>query len=274
MTDARFIYGTAGWSYPDWVGPFYPAGTPEKDFLARYAERFSAVEVDSTYYRIPTVKMTTNWARQTPDGFSFSPKMVGEITHERFLDGCDDLVAGFVHALAPLGDKLGPIVLQFPYFKKDTGVTLDSLLERLLPFLDTLPKEFRFAVEVRNKSFLKPALLDALRQRRTALVLVDHVWMPGPAEYSRIEGAFTADYVPIRLLGDRYGIEKLTQKWDQVVIDQGARLAAWAGLIRRALATKLDVQVFVNNHYAGHAPRSVLELADAVRDGLEGSDGP
>lgn len=260
----RFILGTAGWSYPDWVGPFYPEGTAERDFLARYAEHFSAVEVDSTHYRIPTVRMTENWARVTPDGFMFSPKMFGEVTHEKFLTDCDDLVEQYLNAMAPLGAKLGPIVLQFPYFKKDTGVTLDSLLGRLLPFLDKLPDDVRFAVEFRNKTFLKPPLLSALRERRVGLVLVDHIWMPAPAEYERIAGVFTTDFVPIRLLGDRYGIEKITKTWDKVVVDQGGRINAWAELVRRALATKLDVQVFVNNHYAGHAPRTALDLAEAV----------
>ncbi|HEY3245746.1 MAG TPA: DUF72 domain-containing protein, partial [Phycisphaerae bacterium] len=72
MASPRFIYGTAGWSYADWVGPFYPAGTTDRDFLQHYATRFPGVEVDSTYYRTPTVRTTEAWARCTPDTFMFS----------------------------------------------------------------------------------------------------------------------------------------------------------------------------------------------------------
>jgi uncharacterized protein YecE (DUF72 family) len=240
MRPPSFIHGTSGWCYNDWVGPFYPPGTPERKFLEFYATRFPGVEVDSTFYRIPSAKTADAWNKATPEGFLFSPKMVQEVTHERFLEGAGDVAARFLDALAPLGPKLGPVVLQFPYFKKAEGLTLDAFLARLLPFLDALPKPSAaksqisnlksqrnlksqitttgepqgessasaFAVEVRNKTFLKPALLDALRDRGTALVLNDHPWMPRPEEWLALPGVFTAPSVPIRLLGDRYAIER------------------------------------------------------------------
>jgi uncharacterized protein YecE (DUF72 family) len=260
------LYGTAGWSYDDWVGPFYEAGTPKSDYLRRYAEEFPAVEVDSTYYRIPSPKMTANWARSTPDGFLFSPKMVGEVTHERFLEECEELVERYVEALSPLGEKLGTVILQFPYFRKAKGITLDVFLERLLPFLDALPDTPRFAVEVRNKPFLKPALLDALRERDTALVLVDHPWMPSPKGYGEIEGILTSDHVPIRLIGDRYGIEKITKSWGKVVLDRSSRLRGWASLVGEALADGKRLRVFANNHYAGHGPATIRELVRLLEE--------
>ncbi len=175
MNARAFTYGTAGWSYQDWLGNFYPADTRETDFLSCYAQHFPGVEIDSTYYGIPSVRTVARWAEATPAEFLFSPKMVDQVTHERFLVDCGDLVRQYVDAMQPLGHKLGQVVLQFPYYKKADGVTLDEFLKRLLPFLDSLPEWPRFAVEVRNKTFLKTPLLQALRQRSVPMVLIDHI---------------------------------------------------------------------------------------------------
>jgi uncharacterized protein YecE (DUF72 family) len=260
----KFQYGTAGWSYTDWVGPFYPKGTRESDFLTHYGGRFGAVEVDSSYYRIPSERMTRAWDAKTHDRFVFVPKMVGDVTHKRFLEDCGDLTAKFLAAFGVLGPKLGPVVLQFRYFRKAEGVTLGVFLKRLLPYLDELPDGLKVAVETRNKAFLKPKLFDALRDRGAALVLVDHVWMPRPHEYLKMEEALTADFTVVRLLGDRKGIEKVTKKWDRVVEDKSERIAAWAEVIRAVVGKGVTVQAFANNHFAGHAPATIAELAGAV----------
>jgi uncharacterized protein YecE (DUF72 family) len=260
----RFFLGTAGWSYKDWVGPFYEPGTTPGEFLAAYTKRFGAVEVDSTFYRIPTRAMVEGWNRVTPDGFLFSPKMVRDVTHDRFLGKCGDLVREYLDAFEPLGDKLGPIILQFPYFKRDTGINLDIFLGRLLPFLGELDDPTRFAVEIRNRDFLRPPLFEGLRKHGVPLVLVDHAYMPPPRGWGKLEGALTTDRVPIRLIGDRYGIEKVTKTWEKEVLDQRPRLARWAELIRRALADGKTVTAFVNNHYAGHGPATAVRLREMV----------
>jgi uncharacterized protein YecE (DUF72 family) len=267
---ARFVHGTAGWSYKDWVGPFYEPGTPPGRFLARYAKRFPGAEVDATYYRIPTRKICEGWDRVTPDGFVFSPKLPGEITHKRFLEDCQDLVREFLDALEPLGPKLGQVIAQFPYFKRDSGLTLDIFLGRLLPFLDGLPEGVRFAVEVRNRDFLRPRLMESLAERNVALVLLDHAWMPPPRAWGKLEGAFTTDRVPIRLIGDRYGIEKITKTWEKVVVDKEDRLARWAEVIRKILDSGRSVTAFANNHYAGHGPATAIRLAELVGSVDEG----
>ena len=153
----------------------------------------------------------------------------------------------------------------FPYFKKAQGITLDVFLGKLLPFLDSVPKNVKFAVEVRNKPFLKPAFLQELKKRKTALVLIDHVWMPSPEKYMEMEGIFTASYVPIRFLGDRYAIEKVTKTWEKSVVDKSDRLKRWAEVIKHALASGLDVNAFANNHYEGHAPDTVHQLVEMVK---------
>jgi uncharacterized protein YecE (DUF72 family) len=265
MGVSKLIYGTAGWSYNDWLGHFYPRGTAPADYLARYARVFTGVEVDSTYYGIPSPHTVAGWAAATAETFRFFPKMVDQVTHERFLVDCGDLLHQFLDAMQPLGPRLGAIVLQFPYYRRDSGVTLKTFLARLLPFLDLLPGTIRFAVEVRNKTFLKPALLEELRRRRIALVLIDHVWMPSPADYlDRLRDLLTADFLPIRLLGDRYAIERTTTIWNRTVVDREPQLTDWARLIRRAMEEMLFVSAFANNHYAGYAPATARRLAELI----------
>lgn len=265
METARLIYGTAGWSYSDWLGLFYPRGTAPADFLASYARSFPGVEVDSTYYGIPSPHTVATWAAATPETFRFFPKMVETVTHQRFLVDCTELVDQFLEAMQPLGPRLGAIVLQFPYYRRDSGVNLHAFLDRLLPFLDTLPAGHRWAVEVRNKTFLKPALLKELRGRQMALVLIDHVWMPSPAEYlEQLDELMTTDFLPIRLLGDRYAMERVTTTWNRTVVDREPQLNDWARLIRLAMEQTLYVSAFANNHYAGYAPASARRLAEIV----------
>ena len=261
---ANFVHGTAGWSYGDWVGPFYHPGTRPGDFLARYAECFPGVEIDSTFYAIPAPRAVAAWARRTPEGFLFSPKMPRLITHELFLQGCEEPLAETLSALDALGDKLGPIVLQFPRFARGSGVDLAAFLGRLRGFLDRAPEHYRFAVEVRNREFLRPALFEALLARAVALVLVDHVAMPPPWKLLEAEALFTTDFVSIRLIGDRHGIERITKRWGEVVVDHDERLDAWAEIAARALAAGVDVNAFANNHYAGHGPATANALARRV----------
>lgn len=265
MSISRLVYGTAGWSYDDWLGLFYPRGTAPADYLARYARTFPGVEVDSTYYGIPSPRTVAGWASATPETFLFFPKMVDQVTHERFLVDCRDLVRRFLDAMQPLGERLGAIVLQFPYYRRDSGVNLKTFLAKLIPFLDDLPAGPRFAVEVRNKAFLKPALLDELRRRHIPLVLIDHVWMPSAGEYlDRLDDLLTADFLPIRLLGDRYAIERTTTTWNRTVVDREPQLTDWARLIRRSMEEMLFVSAFANNHYAGYAPATARRLAELI----------
>ena len=121
---ARARIGCTGWSYPDWVGPFYAPGTPASEWLTAYARAFDFVEVDSSFYAAPPRERVEAWARATPPGFTFSLKLPKSLTHERKLRDVDDEVGAFLVALAPLRreGKLGPLVAQLPpSFKRDTA---------------------------------------------------------------------------------------------------------------------------------------------------------
>ncbi len=142
--------GTAGWSYADWVGTFYPPGTASSAYLAEYARHLRVVEVDSTFYGIPRPDTVLRWAKATPEGFLFCPKMVRTVTHDKSLIDAEPETEAFLETLGLLGPRLGPVVLQFDYtFGPDRA-------EDLSRYLATLPSEVRFAVEIRNRGWLQP----------------------------------------------------------------------------------------------------------------------
>ncbi|HZL98728.1 MAG TPA: DUF72 domain-containing protein, partial [Planctomycetota bacterium] len=256
-----FLYGTSSWSEPSWVGPFYPPGAEPADFLRLYAEHFRTVEADVTYYRVPDARLVDGWRSRTPEGFVLSAKFPRSIVHAgqgAQPDGgrllvpahCEADCQAFLAAMERLGNRCGPLVLQFPYFNKSAFATRAPFLERLDAFLGRLPPRFRYAVELRNRTWLDASLCELLRRHRAALVLVDMSYMPHPAELATRLDPVTTDFVYARLIGDRKAVEARTKTFDRVVLDQGARLAAWAGLLA-GLRDRVDRGfIYANNHYA------------------------
>jgi len=249
--------GTSSWSSEDWVGTFYPPGTPPADFLSAYARHFDTVEVDSTYYRIPSESMVRNWLARTPTGFTFAAKFPQVITHEKVLQDCRQEISEFLRVMSLLEDRLGPLLLQFPYFNKKAFSGPDEFLARLSPFLDELPADFRYALEVRNKYWVNARLLDLLRKRRVALALIDHPWMTPISQLVRKLNVVTADFAYVRWLGDRKGIEEKTQHWDRIIIDREDDMLIWIPIIRQLLKRGIQVMGYFNNHYAGFGPGSI-----------------
>ena len=249
--------GTSSWSSEDWVGTFYPPGTKSSDFLGIYAQHFDTVEVDSTYYRIPSESMVRNWRLRTPPGFTFAAKFPQEITHEKVLHDCREELATFLGAMSLLEDRLGPLLLQFPYFNKKTFPNPEDFLARLRPFLEELPSGFKFALEVRNKYFVNAQLLDILHKKNIALALIDHPWMTPIAQLASKLDVVTADFAYIRWLGDRKGIEEKTQNWDRIIIDREDDMHIWIPIIRELLKRRIQVMGYFNNHYAGFGPGSI-----------------
>jgi len=257
--------GTASWSCSEWRGVFYAAKSKPADYITEYAQHFSTVEIDSTFYAIPSRSTVQAWRDKTPEGFIFSAKVPQIITHEKFMMDCPKEMEQFLDTMAILGDRLGPILLQFPYFARKTGVDLNAFLERLSPFLHSMPKaDFQFVVEIRNKTWLKPQLLDLLSQHQVPLALIDHPWMPGPAELFRIKGIITGPFAYIRWLGDRVAMEKITQRWDKSVIDRTSDLEQWLSPVHRLLKQQIPVYGYCNSHYSGYAPGDAKRFQDSI----------
>jgi len=253
----NLFLGTSSWSSEDWVGAFYPPGTPSAQFLEEYSRHFDTVEVDSTFYRTPSAAMVKNWRERTPPGFVFAAKFPQVITHEKVLVDCDAEVKEFLGVMDLLGDKLGPLLVQLPYFNRKAFAKPEDFFARMRPFVAKLPSGHAFALEIRNKGWLNEELLDVLRRKNVALALIDHPWMPRIEELARKLDPLTADFAYIRWLGDRKGIEEATKHWDRLVVGREREMECWIPEVRKLLARRLRVYAYFNNHYAGFAPGSI-----------------
>jgi len=263
--------GTSSFSAADWCGPFYPTDLPPQDFLTHYARSFRTVEIDATWHFMPNLKTVQAWGRKVPDGFVFAAKVPKGITHEKRLVGCEDDWNHFIETMEALGDKLGPLLLQFQYVAKrndpreyETG---DDFRRRIEAFLPYMPERFRYVVEVRNTKWLKPALTDLLRSRNIALALVDYVRMPRPEVWFDLCDPITADFGYVRFLGDHHAMDNLVSRlrergekgrdWDQLIVDRSREMREWVPILRRLTQRTGDVYAYFNNHYAGFAPGSI-----------------
>ena len=190
MGAMRYLIGTSGYNYPEWRGTFYPEKFATAKMLAFYAERFNTVEVNYTFYRIPTPALLEGWARGTPEDFTFTLKAPRRITHDSKLQRCEDLTQTFCRTATTLGSKLGVLLFQLPpTFKRDDAV--------LGEFLEVIPEGTRAAFEFRHASWHDEAVFDALRRRNLALCVADSEKMSTPL-------VATADYSYFRLRDEGY----------------------------------------------------------------------
>jgi uncharacterized protein YecE (DUF72 family) len=257
-TEPKIRVGTSAFTAAGWEGAFYPAGTQPRDFLAYYVTKFDTVEVDSTFYRIPARPIVTGWAAKTPPGFVFSLKIPQSITHEKCLEDCDEEFKTFVDTAEILGrEKLGPMLLQFPYFNRTKFNSGAEFLARLRPFLKKLPKDHQFALENRNKNWLDENFVQHLREHRVALAVIDQAWMPAITELTSRLDPITADFTYGRWLGDPKEIEEQTKVWDKTIMDRRAALSRWVDYCYQTTRRGIKVYAYAHNHYAGFAPATV-----------------
>lgn len=247
----HLFLGTSSWNHKDWTGEVYPPGVKSTEYLRHYAGKFRAVECDATWYAIPRVTSVERWRDLTPKGFVIAAKVPQSITHEKMLVGCKRELSAFLGVMDRLEDRLGPLLFQFPY-----AFQLDAF-DRLDGFLKTLPKGYRWAVEVRHRKWLDDRYYDMLSKHGVANVWLDLFYMP------RVDRV-TAEFVYVRWIGNRQQIEKQTKKWDRLVVDRSEELAWWAPRVKRVLKRKVPVYAFFNNHYAGFAPGSIAMFEKAV----------
>jgi uncharacterized protein YecE (DUF72 family) len=242
---AAIRLGAQGWSYPDWIGSFYPPGSKQEHFLPFYARVFDTVELDTTFYHPPRPAVARSWERNTPAGFRFAAKVPQGITHTARLSKVGEQMQEFVAALEPLGEKLGPLLVQMPAeFTRDPGAA--GLLDR---FLAAAPQGVRLAVELRHGSWHVPETWDLLRARRAAFAWTEWRDLPRPTPV-------TADFLYLRWLGERREIAR----YDRVQIDRTPSFDAWERDLRRVLPEVREVFGYFNNHWAGHSPAGANEM--------------
>lgn len=239
--------GTQGWSYDHWAGAFYPPGTRPGDRLRVYARAFDTVEVDSTFYAFPPPERFEAWRDQTPDGFLFTLKMPGEVTHELGLEDPRPALR-FCADASRLGSKLGPILIQLP---PRFG---PARFGAMAAFLRAMPRDVRFAIEFRDRGWLTDQTMAVLRETGVSLALSAGPWLAESAARSRAGGA------PGRLLYLRWmgAPRHVHHPPADVLAERDRELSAWAERIRSLDAD--EVYAFFNNDYQGHSPASARRL--------------
>ena len=256
--------GTSAFVADGWEHSLYPKGMRPTEYLTYYATKFDTVEIDSTFYHAPSAATVNGWARKTPDDFIFAVKVPQVITHEKTLRDADGDFNSFVETMDLLGEKLGPMLLQFPFFNRTKFKSGGEFIALLKTFMQKFPKDHMFAVEIRNRNWLNARFADALRERNVALVLQDQSWMPRPSQLFESFDPVTADFTYIRWLGDRKRIEEQTMMWDKVILDRRQELAEWVEIVRKVHKRRIQIFAYANNHYAGHAPATVEQFREML----------
>jgi uncharacterized protein YecE (DUF72 family) len=228
--------GTMGFSYDDWTGPFYPPATKAGERLGWYAGFFDTVELDTTFYAAPPPERVARWVAVTPDHFRFCLKTPRAITHDTPLSAGTKPMADFVEICRGFGSKLGVVLIQFPpSFMADQQPSLDA-------FLATLPRDMRYAVELRHRSWGTPRTLEMLHEHGCAFVSAEYAERP-----ARVFA--TSDFLYIRWIGVHHQFSKYAQEQK----DPSDDLKWWHEAIRAALPKVRTVWGFFNNDYAGYA---------------------
>jgi len=245
------LVGTQGWSYPAWVGPFYPPGTRTADMLGVYARGFRTVEVDATFYAKPAEPVVRGWANRVPRGFRLSLKVPQEVTHERRLVDAAVPLEQFVERARLLGAALGPLLLQMPPDWTPSAAARAALAA----FLPILPQDLKWAIEFRDPGWLDGPTVALLAERGVALALTDGPWLRRDRVLA-LAAEPTADFAYVRWLGpDR----RLTD-YSRIQVNRDLELALWAEALvalRRRVPT---VYAYFNNHFEGHAPASARAM--------------
>lgn len=195
--------GTSGYSYKEWKGKFYPRDIKPAGMLRYYAEHFNSVEINNTFYRMPTRELVLSWTKEVPADFTFALKAPQKITHIRRLKSCAEDLAGFLEVAAVLKKQLGPLLFQLPgKFKKD--------LPRLVDFLDLLPRDYRIAFEFRDASWFDPDVFEALQKNNAALCFAES------EETVEVPFEATADWGYLRLRRLDYSRDRLKAHFARV----------------------------------------------------------
>lgn len=241
MAKGTTYVGTSGWNYKHWEGNFYPEGMRPKDWLKFYSEKLLTVEINNSFYRLPDIKTFKSWEKNTPEKFIFSVKGSRYITHMKKLKDPEQSSRKLFSGIKHLKKKLGPILFQLPPHWKFNK-------ERLLKFLKSLPGEYRYTFEFREKSWWNEEVFELLNQHNAAFCIYELAGTLAPKE-------ITADFVYIRLHGpgDKYQGDYSRKE-----------LSFWAGSILLWQEKDKDVFIYFDNDDSGYAVKNALELQDML----------
>ena len=227
--------GTSGYNYPEWRGTFYPDEFPAKDMFEFYAARFRTVEINYTFYRMPTPKTTGAWRDQAPEGFRYALKAPRRITHDKRLKDVADSTGFFCDAARVLGAALGPLLFQLP-------PNLKGDVARLEAFLETVPRDLPSAMEFRHDSWHSDEVVAVLRKFGVALCIADFGDRTTPLHATARHGYF-------RLRDEGYSPDDLRR---------------WAAAVKERATEWDDVYVFFKHEEEGKGPEFAKAFVDLL----------
>ena len=251
----RHYVGCSGWSYTSWQGTFYPSNIENSGWLNYYSHVLDYVEIDSSFYRIPSVFMVNNWAKRTPKNFKFTAKFPKVITHEKRLKDVDKELEYFFKAIAPLSHKTLALLIQLP-----PSLQIFEGLENLRNLVPVLDNRFRYAVEVRHTSWFQDLAYSFFANNDICMVwsLLGEIKTPP---------IITTNFLYLRFIGDRSIHE---QDFGRIQIDRVLEMQKWADNIKNVQEERVNLAIIeANNHYAGFGPgtanmfRNMMGLPDA-----------
>ena len=248
--------GCSGWSYDGWKGTFYPPSLENKKWLSYYSKFFKFVEVDSTFYNIPSRFVVKGWKDKTPDDFKFALKFPKAITHDNKLQNTSKYLYPFFYALEPLLDKTLILLIQLPpYLSEKKGFeSLESMVKRL-------DRRYRYALEVRESTWFDKKVYDFLKANKISLA-----W--SVRDELKTPPIITSDQIYIRFIGDRSIDEndfgRIVKNRDKDVIEYVDNI----NKIQKGEAGNTEHQIMIafNNHFAGFGPESANTFLKLVSE--------
>jgi uncharacterized protein YecE (DUF72 family) len=251
----QYYVGCSGWSYTSWQGPFYPPTIDNSGWLKYYSQVFDYVEIDSSFYRIPSIFMAKNWYRRSPQNFKFTAKFPKIITHDKRLKDVDNELQRFFEAFGPLADKTLALLIQLP-----PSLQILEGLQRFRDLVPELDNRFRYAVEVRHRSWFQDLAYNFFSNNDICLVWSQLADLQTPP-------VLTTDFIYLRLIGDRSIQDK---DFGRIQIDRVLEMEKWAENIKAVQEEHVRLAIVTaNNHYAGFGPgtanvfRNMLGLPEA-----------
>ena len=249
----EYYLGCSGWSYDGWKGTFYnPSDLDNRYWLLYYSQIFDFVEIDSTFYRMPSAFMVNNWNKRTPDNFKFAVKFPKVITHDKRLKDVDKDIERFYDVMEPLYDKILVFLMQLP-----PSLQLVEGLDLIKNLQYTLDPSFRYAIEVRHHSWFNELFYNYMKEKNYC-----HVW--SQQNILITPSILTTDFLYLRLIGDRSIDER---DFGKIKKDRTKEMQLWGNILKDIQKNKKNVKTSIiaaNNHYAGFGPMTAKLFAEMV----------
>ena len=250
----EYYLGCSGWSYDGWKGTFYnPSDLDNRYWLLYYSQIFDFVEIDSTFYRMPSAFMVNNWNKRTPDNFKFAVKFPKVITHDKRLKDVDKDIERFYDVMEPLYDKILVFLMQLP-----PSLQLVEGLDLIKNLQYTLDPSFRYAIEVRHHhSWFNELFYNYMKEKNYCLVWSQQDILITPP-------ILTSDFLYLRLIGDRSIDER---DFGKIKKDRTKEMQLWRNILKDIQKNEKNVKTSIiaaNNHYAGFGPMTAKLFAEMM----------